>query len=149
MEDGEETSSQKTQDVIRTGISLPKNLLEDFDSVLEGTRYMSRSRAIREAMRNFIDEYKELRGATGKQVGALMVLYDHTVDGVSDALTDLQHEYEETIIASIHVHLDVERCLEIIVVKGKGKGIKNLSSTIIGGEGIKEVKSLLIEWEGS
>lgn len=143
----QDIQSQNEEEVVRTGISLPEKLLEKFDSLIEGTRYMSRSRAIRDAMDDFLAKYEELREGRGKQVGALMVLYDHTVEKASDALTDLQHGYEDIIITSIHVHLDAENCLEIIVVEGRAEEIKELSSQIIGGKGIEEVKSSLIELE--
>lgn len=129
--------------IIRTGISLPKTLLAKFDSMLEGTRYTSRSNAIRDAMGKWMAELEGLTAGKEMKVGALMVLYNHT-KGAADALTELQHHFTETIISSIHVHLDIKKCLEIIVVRGRGEKVKKLSSKIIGGKGIEEVKSLLI-----
>ena len=52
-------------------------------------------------------------------IGAIAMAYDHGVKGLEEELTDVQHHFEETICSSMHIHLDVDNCLEIIAVKGK------------------------------
>lgn len=133
----------KKERVIRTGISLPKKLLGEFDSIIERSSYTNRSEATRDAIRNFISEFKELQESKGDKVGTLIVLFDHTVRGASDGLTHTQHHHEDVISSTLHVHLDEENCLEVIVVKGKAEKINDLAKDIFGSKGTKHMKSIL------
>ncbi|MFX1485995.1 MAG: nickel-responsive transcriptional regulator NikR [Promethearchaeota archaeon] len=133
----------KKEKVIRTGISLPKKLLGEFDSIVEKSSYTNRSEATRDAIRNFISEYKELQRSEGERVGTLIVLFDHTIRGASDGLTHTQHHYEDIISSTLHVHLDEENCLEVIVVRGKAEKINDLAEEIFGSKGTKHIKSVL------
>lgn len=142
--DDQTSSRNEEQKIVRTGISLPKNLLKQFDSIVQETSYVTRSGAIRDAMQNFITEFEDLQKGEGKKVGALMVMYNHEIRGATDALTKMQHRYLDTIMNSVHFHLSASKCLEIIIVEGYAKKIKDLSETIIGGKGVEEVKSVLI-----
>ena len=49
----------------------------------------------------------------------------------------LQHHHLLQIISSIHVHLDHDNCLEIIILKGKVKDIENISNKITALKGVK------------
>jgi len=133
----------KKEKVVRTGISLPKKLLGEFDSVIEKSSYTNRSEAVRDAIRNFVSDYKELQRSKGDKVGTLIVLFDHTIKGASDALTHTQHHHEDVISSTLHVHLDEENCLEVIVVKGKAEEINVLAKEIFGSKGTKHMKSVL------
>ena len=133
----------KKEKVVRTGISLPKKLLVEFDSVIEKSSYTNRSEAIRDAIRNFVSDYKELQRSKGDKIGTLIVLFDHTIKGASDALTHTQHHHEDVISSTLHVHLDEENCLEVIVVKGKAEQINDLAKEIFGSKGTRHMKSVL------
>ncbi|MFX1598193.1 MAG: nickel-responsive transcriptional regulator NikR, partial [Promethearchaeota archaeon] len=121
----------------------PRELLSEFDSIIEKSSYTNRSEAIRDAIRNFVSEYKELQGTGGDKVGTLIVLFDHTIKGASDALTHTQHHHEDVISSTLHVHLDWENCLEVIMVKGRVEQINDLANEIFGSKGTKHIKSVL------
>ncbi len=52
-------------------------------------------------------------------VGTLTLVYDHHVRALSERLTELQHESHHNVISALHVHLDHDHCLEVLVLKGK------------------------------
>jgi CopG family nickel-responsive transcriptional regulator len=52
-------------------------------------------------------------------------------------LTNLQHEFHKAIISTLHVHLDQQNCLEVLVIKGKGNELKKMSDRLIGTKGVK------------
>ena len=91
--------------ITRIGVSLPKNLLDEFDRIISTRGYSSRSEAIRDAIRNYISEYKWLESEKGEVVGVMVVVYDHNVRGVSDFIIDLQHEFNDVVTSSTHIHL--------------------------------------------
>ena len=62
--------------VVRLGVTFPPDLLKDFDDIIAKMGYESRSKAIQDAVRAFISEYKWLKEETGSRAGVIMVLYD-------------------------------------------------------------------------
>jgi len=128
------------ENITRIGVSLPKNLLDEFDLIIKTRGYSSRSEAIRDAIRNYIMEYKWLEKEEGEIVGVVYMIYDHTVKGVSDAIIDLQHEFLNIITTTMHIHLSKDYCLEIILVKGEMKDVKNLVDKAMAVKGVMNVK---------
>ena len=126
--------------VTRIGVSLPKNLLDEFDSIIETRGYSSRSEAIRDAIRSYISEYKWMEKEEGEIIGVVNVIYDHHTRGVTDAIIDLQHEFGEIISTTLHVHLDKDSCLEMILVKGEMQKIKKMVDKITALRGVMNVK---------
>jgi CopG family nickel-responsive transcriptional regulator len=70
-------------------------------------------------------------------VGTVTLVYDHHVRLLSDKLTDLQHEFFHHILSTLHVHLDHDNCLEVLVVKGKAAVVKKIADTLISTRGVK------------
>lgn len=123
--------------VSRIGISLPKNLLDKFDSMTENMGYANRSEAIRDAVRDYMLK-NELREETGERFGIITLIYEHHAHGVSDVLTELQHNYTEEIQSSIHFHLDKDNCMELIITKGEAKKIKEIKDRLAAVAGVKQ-----------
>ena len=128
------------ENITRIGVSLPKNLLEEFDSIIYKRGYSSRSEAIRDAIRNYILEYKWMEREEGEVVGVVNVLYNHHVKGINDAIIDIQHDYHEIITTTLHIHLNKDMCLEMILVRGDMKEIKQLVDRISSTKGVINVK---------
>lgn len=126
--------------VTRIGVSLPGNLLTQFDKIITTRGYSSRSEAIRDAIRNYITEYKWLDEEGGEIVGVINVMYNHHQRGTSDAIVSLQHDYGEVITTTMHIHLSEDNCLEMVIVKGDMEGIKKLVDRITTIKGVNNVK---------
>ena len=114
-------------DLIRFGVSLEKELLEKFDSKIKKENYSNRSNAIADLIReNLIEqEWSEDKVVAG----VINIVYDHNKRDLVNNLTNIQHEHQDLIISSQHIHLDHSFCFEIVVVKGKPSELKNLCST--------------------
>ena len=122
--------------VIRFGISLEEELLEAFDRLCTERSYKNRSEAVRDLIRSFLldkkwDEETECSAAT------LTLVYDHHKNNLSKRLTELQHDDFDIIVTTMHVHLDHNNCLEVLVIKGDPKRIKSLASKLISCKGVK------------
>jgi len=126
--------------VTRIGVSLPKNLLNEFDSIIRTRGYSSRSEAIRDAIRNYIAEYKWLEREEGEIVGVVTILYNHHYKGTSDSIISLQHSFGDVITSTMHIHLNEENCLEMVIVKGDMAKIKKLVDKITTVKGVNNVK---------
>jgi CopG family nickel-responsive transcriptional regulator len=125
--------------VIRFGISLENPLLERFDDLIKKKGYASRSEAVRDLIRDSLVT-EEWASFTAETVGTITLVYSHDTRELTDNLTDLQHHYHNSIISSMHIHLDEHNCLEVIVVKGKAKDIKTIADRLIGTKGVKHGK---------
>ena len=121
-------------------MSLPKNLLNEFDEVLKDRGYNSRSKGIRDALKDYIVRYQWMKDIEGDRIGIVAVIYDHHYTGVLEDLTDIQHEFRDYINATMHIHMTGKNCLEVIVVKGEAQEIRNLTEKIMRLKGVEHVK---------
>jgi len=122
-------------DIIRFGVSLEKELLEKFDKLSKEKQYPNRSEAIRDLIR---EELVKREWIEGREVaGSITLVFDHHKRELMDTLTDIQHDFYQQIISSQHVHLDHDNCLEIIVVRGKPRGVKKLADKLRATKGVK------------
>jgi CopG family nickel-responsive transcriptional regulator len=124
--------------LVRFGISLDHHLLDDFDRLIDRKNYTNRSEALRDLIRDNLvgqewDENKET-------VGTITIVYDHHVHALTEKLTDIQHRFHRLVLSAMHVHLDHDHCLEVLVVRGKGADIKKVADTLIGTKGVKHGK---------
>ena len=124
---------------VRFGISLEDVLLERFDGLIERKGYGNRSEAIRDLIRDSL-VMEEWESTTSETVGTITIVYSHDKRELTDTLTDLQHGHHDSIISSMHIHLDEHNCLEVIVVRGKAKEIEVIADRLIGTKGVKHGK---------
>ncbi len=127
--------------LVRFSISLPEELIINFDRLLRKKRYSSRSEAIRDLIRRELIEEEITQNQN--VLGVLHLLYDHHKYELSDKLTDIQHHAYEMIISTTHVHVDHDNCLEVILLKGRVEQIRELANTMISLSGVKSGKLYL------
>jgi len=70
----------------------------------------------------------------------ITLVYSHTQRGLVDNLTEIQHEAGSIIQSSLHVHLDHDNCLEVIVLRGEGQEVKRAAEKMMSLKGVKHVK---------
>ncbi len=122
--------------VERIGVSLDKKLLAMFDQLIARQGYTNRSEAIRDLIRDRLSQ-EELAKPTTQAVAAVCVVYDHHSTRLSEKLVGLQHGHLLKTVASMHVHLDRDNCLEVIILRGKVKEIKKVADKITCLKGVK------------
>ena len=125
---------------MRIGVSLPEKLLGKFDEIILQRGYSSRSEGIRDAIRNYIVNYEWMNDVHGERVGVITIVYSHAQRGLEDNLTEIQHEYGGTIQSSLHVHLDQDNCLEVVVLRGEGQEVRKAAESMMALKGVKHVK---------
>lgn len=128
--------------ITRFGISLDNELLEGFDGLIAKKGYSNRSEAIRDLIRDTLVKEEWERGKE-ETAGTITLVYSHETRELADTLTDLQHSYHSSIISTMHIHLDAHNCLEVLVVRGKGRDIKKIADMLIGTRGVKHGKLTL------
>lgn len=133
-----------TRKITRVSLTLPKDLLDELDEVLEAQDYSSRSEAIRDALRDFLTNYRWRKELKGKQLGAIMTIYEHDVPGLTDKLIYIQHEELETVGPVQHLHIDEKNCLETLIVRGEGEKIRKLIDHLESLRGVKQAKLVIV-----
>lgn len=129
-------------DLARVGIALPEDLLKEFDALIAHRGYTNRSEAVRDLIRNeLVNEVSASPNAT--VYGTVTLVYDHHARLLLDKLTDIQHRYHDAIMSSVHVHLDHDNCLEVILVRGKSPLVQKLANALIATKGVKHGRFVL------
>ena len=122
-------------EVKRFGVSIPRDLLEQFDEIVTKKGYVGRSEAIRDAMRLYISKHKwESEDAAG--FASINIVYEHKPK-LTAALLKSQHDSEAKVISTLHTHITHTHCFEILTVEGTVKGIHQLADKIGGISGIE------------
>ena len=121
--------------LFRFGVSLEKKLLDEFDTLIKRKNYSNRSEAFRDLIRQEL--VKEEWRDGGEVVGAITLVYDHHKRELVNKLTDIQHDFQGTIISTQHIHLDHDNCLELIAVRGAPSDIGKLADTLKSVKGVK------------
>ena len=129
----------KTEPVARFSISLPPSLLEQLDEMSRQKGYDNRSQAITDMVRDRLVEHRQ-KSSNEEIAGTITLVYDHHKQHVQAALTDIQHDHHQVIVSTLHVHLDHENCLEVLVVRGKAGLIKKIADELIAAKGVKHGK---------
>ncbi len=128
------------QELMRIGVSLPENLLAKFDEIILQRGYSSRSEGIRDSIRNYIVHYEWMSDVKGERVGVITIVYSHAQKNLESNLTEIQHEFSSIIQSSMHVHLDHDNCLEVVVLRGEGSDVRTAAEKMMALKGVKHVK---------
>jgi CopG family nickel-responsive transcriptional regulator len=120
----------------RIGVAIDSDLLEKFDTLIAKRGYTNRSEAFRDLIRDeLVEETWEMPDR--KVVGTVSIVYDHHVRLLNEKLTGVQHEHYHHVLSTLHVHLDHDHCLEVLIVRGKASEVKKIADTLISTKGVK------------
>jgi CopG family transcriptional regulator, nickel-responsive regulator len=126
----------RDEELTRFSVSLPGRLLRELDRRFTDRGYASRSELVRDMIREKMVEERWSQEA-GEVIGVLTISYDHHQRGLTDRVTDLQHNAFLNVLCSTHVHLDHDHCLETIIVRGRPADIEQIARDIGGLRGVR------------
>ncbi len=128
--------------LVRFSVAIGGELLRRFDRFRETHRHPNRSEAVRALMRGALIE-DVVTHDDGEAMGVLTLIYVHHVSQVARRLTELQHQHLERVVTTTHVHLDHERCLEVILLRGPAGLVRKLADDLIGTKGVETGRLVL------
>ena len=123
------------KEVVRFGVSVDADLLELFDAYCKRKGFNNRSDALRQCIRKELQE-DALTDADTQVSGVLSLIYDHNNSDLPRKLTALQHEVHDMVMTSIHIHLDRNHCLEVMILKGANAKVKDLAHKLSSVRGV-------------
>lgn len=122
-------------DITRFGVSIESSLVEAFDALSKKKGFANRSDALRQCMRNALQEEANADPNTNVS-GVLTIIYDHHNSDLSKKLTSMQHAVHDVVMSNLHVHLDLHHCLEVMILKGKNHVVQELADKLASTKGI-------------
>jgi CopG family nickel-responsive transcriptional regulator len=131
------------RNLVRFGVSIEEELLSAFDALIEAKGYANRSDAIRGLIRNLLLDVQIEEDPEARVVGTITLVYDHHHGDLANRLVELQHRHHLHIVSTLHVHIDAANCLEVLVVKGRNRQVREISDALIGTRGVQHGKLII------
>jgi CopG family nickel-responsive transcriptional regulator len=125
--------------VQRITITIDDDLLAAVDTLMTQRGYTSRSEAFRDIVRDSIDR----RGADDPDaacIATLSYVYDHATRDLAGRLTGAYHHRHDLAVASMHVHLDHEACLEVSVLRGSAGAVGAFADALATQRGVRHAR---------
>ena len=126
---------------MRTSLNISDELLTEFDDTWNAEGLDSRSRAVREAMEEYIEAHTSLDEISGPVVTVLA--FDYEYEPVIEDLHGVQHRYQDVITTTNHVH-EGEWCLETIFCRGAASRVRALVYELRNFDAVSRVKLVLL-----
>ncbi len=115
--------------MVRLSFTLDEGLHRRLEDLRRERGYRNRSEFLRDLLRDRLVE-EAWRGSREPVVGTLTLVYDHHTPGVSERLVRIQHDHHAEILATTHVHLSHETCVEVIIVRGPAGDVVALADAL-------------------
>lgn len=125
--------------IARFSVSLPESLLDELDEMVRRRGYQSRSQAVAALARDGLLEHAAQLG-TATVAGTISLVYDHTQNGLQARLAAIQHRYFLMVVASMHVHLQDQNYMEVLLVQGPAQELRKLADELSTCRGVKTGK---------
>jgi len=133
----------------RFTISLEQALADDFDRLIRERGYTNRSEAVRDMLREALERRRGLRDEGTHCVANLSYVYNHHERELADRLTGLQHANHDLCVATTHVHLDHDDCLETLLLRGPTAAVRRFADALVAERGVRHGQLNLIAVEVS
>lgn len=130
--------------MVVVSLSIPDELLAELDNIMGETWRASRSEVVRQALHKYITEYRELEeGEADREVIATITVL-HEKNGRNEDLR-LQHEFDDIVTQYLHSHLTAKNCLEVMVVRGNLRRLKELIDGLKANKVVKRLEFFVME----
>jgi CopG family transcriptional regulator, nickel-responsive regulator len=120
----------------RVTITIDDDLLAEIDAAASARGYQNRSEIFRDLTRAGLQQ--STHGADGGDcVAALVYVYDHASRDLSRRLVQNFHGHHDLSLATLHVHLDDDNCMELTALRGPTKDVQHFADHVIAERGVK------------
>jgi CopG family nickel-responsive transcriptional regulator len=123
--------------VQRVTMTIDDDLMASLDEYMEAGGHQNRSEAVRDLVRAGLLKQQKRDDGDRPCIGALVYLYDHDTRQLSKRLTSDHHSHADLSIATLHVHVDAETCLEVSLLRGRKSEVEHFAGHVIGERGVR------------
>ena len=121
----------------RVTVTLDDELMDELDRLIATRGYQNRSEAIRDLARAGLRQAAQEAGSEQVCVGVLSYVYDHAARDLARRLTSTFHSHHDLTVASMHVHLDPENCLEVGILRGPMAAVQHFAEHVIAERAVR------------
>jgi CopG family nickel-responsive transcriptional regulator len=136
-----------TEKLIRIGISLPDDLLRNFDTLLINSGHSTRSDAIRDAMRRYIQYHSWMNKVKGERIGIFEMVYTPFKRDLPASIARILSESNQIVLSSIQIHISDDNYLRVIIMCGEGEHIVKLAEQLMALSGVKQEKLITMPFD--
>lgn len=124
--------------LVRFGVSMPALLVRELDAWRRQRGYTNRSEAVRDLVRDALVEarWSEDADPAAERVAVVILVYQHSTRLLGEHLTQMQHHDHGTAHATLHIHLNADHCLEVIVLRGCQTEVVHMAEHLISARGV-------------
>lgn len=130
-------------ELVRFGVSIERDLLENYDALISERGYATRSEALRDLIRDALIQQKIDLQTGIRALGSLTLIYDHHARNLVQEMGAIQHDFHDNILSVMHLHVSHDDCMEIIALSGVVAEIVELANRLLSLKGIKNGKLFL------
>ena len=128
----------------RITITIEDDLLAEIDAAAKDRGYQNRSEVIRDLARAGLQQAAQDAAPSGQCVAALVYVYDHAARDLSKRLVQNFHGHHDLSLATLHVHLDDDSCMEVTALKGPSGDVQHFADHIIAERGVRYGRVVMI-----
>lgn len=128
----------------RFTISLDDELAREFDRLIAERGYSNRSEAVRDLLRNQLEQERMARDDAPYCVANLSYVFNHHERELAERLTGMQHHHHDLTVASMHAHLDHDNCIESVILKGPTASVRAFADALMAERGVRHGRLNLV-----
>lgn len=133
----------------RVTITLDDDLVDEIDAFIARRGYQNRSEAMRDLARAGLAELQGDVAAGRDCVAAVVYAFDHEKRELARRLTAVHHHHHDLSLATTHVHLDAQNCLEVALLKGPIGEVRHFAEHLTAERGVRYGRLVVIPMPGS
>ncbi len=132
----------------RVTITVDDDLMDELDQLIALRGYQNRSEAIRDLARAGLRQMANKTQSEQACFAALVYVYDHETRALSRRLTHMFHDHHDLSVATLHVHLDHDTCMEVTVLKGQASEVRHFAEHVIAERGVRHGQLVMVPGSG-
>lgn len=130
----------------RITITIDDELLGSVDVLMAQKGYSSRSEALRDVLRQALGQRK-ISDPNTPCVATFGYIYDHATRNLANRLMTEYHHQHDLTVASVHIHLDHEACLEVSILRGNSGAVTALTDALASQRGVRHAQLHIVPVE--
>lgn len=131
----------------RLTISIENPLAKQFDDFMRARGYSNRSEAMRDLIRDRLENERLENWSEGDCVATLSYIYNHHESELASRITSVQHDHHDLTLSSMHVHMDHDNCLEVVILRGSIQSVRTFANLVMAARGVRHGKLHMVPVE--
>lgn len=128
-------STDKKSPLQRISITINNEVLSQLDEMVKTRGYANRSQAISEILKREVTNHNF---ETGEEImaGSITLIYDNQKSNLQSKLANVQRKHINEVISSLHVLLENDHTMEVLIVQGSADKLRDIANELITTRGV-------------